>query len=90
MAWSAPGIVPVDPAGIGTLIHAGWTEIDSASRLTPRRYQHYLEVVAAWAREAAVDPLVVEMWLVRAWHDRRAPAALSGESTPTHRGTRPR
>lgn len=90
MAWSAPHIVPVDPAGIGTLIHAGWTEIDSAARLTPRRYQRYLDVVAAWAREAAVDPLVIEMWLVREWHDRRAPADCSGASDRTHRGTRPR
>ena len=80
MAWSDQPIVPVDPAGIGTLVHAGWTEIESSARLTPRRYQRYLDVVAAWADEAAVDPLVVEMWLVRHWHDRRAAAAASGAS----------
>lgn len=90
MAWSAPEIVPVDPAGIGTLIHAGWTEIDSAARLTPRRYQHYLSVVAAWAREAAVDPLVVEMWLVRNWHERRSRTDAPDASARTRRGTRPR
>lgn len=90
MAWSAPDIVPVDMAGIGTLIHAGWTELDSASRLTPRRYQLYLDVVSAWAHEAAVDPLVVEMWLVRDWHERRARSESSGSSTRTPRGTRPR
>src|SRR5690606_6657711 len=90
MAWSAPGIVPVDPAGIGTLIHAGWTEVDSASRLTPRRYQRYLDVVAAWAHEAGVDPLVVEMWLVTDWHDRRAAAHHPGASARAPRGTGPR
>src|SRR5699024_7730668 len=72
MAWSDQPIVPVDPAGIGTLIHAGWTEVDSAARMTPRRFQRYLDLVEAWAAEAGVDPLVVEMWLVRDWHHRRS------------------
>ncbi|KAA0919797.1 hypothetical protein [Dietzia sp. ANT_WB102] len=89
MAWGAPEIVPVDPAGIGTLIHAGWTEIDSASRLTSRRYQHYLDVIATWAHEAAVDPLVVEIWLVQNWHDRRE-LVVSDVSARAHRGSRPR
>lgn len=90
MAWSQQSIVPVDPAGVGTLIHAGWTEIDSASRLTPRRYRRYLDVVSAWAREAGVDPLVVEMWLVRDWYERRS-LALSPETMErTPPGSRPR
>ncbi|MGN0099521.1 MAG: hypothetical protein ACI39C_01150 [Dietzia sp.] len=90
MAWSAQSIVPVDPAGVGTLVHSGWTEIESAARLTPRRYQRYLDVVAAWAREAAVDPLVVEMWLVHDWHARRAEVSPRGSSTRTPPGSRPR
>lgn len=90
MAWSEQPLVPVDPAGVGTLVHAGWTEIESSARLTPRRYQRYLDVVSAWADEAAVDPLVVEMWLVRHWHDRRAESATSGTSAQTPPGGRPR
>ena len=90
MAWSQQSIVPVDAAGIGTLIHAGWTEIDSASRLTPRRYQRYLDVVSEWGREAAVDPLVVEMWLVRDWYERRSLAAPSDAAERTPPGSRPR
>lgn len=80
MAWSDQRIVPVDPAGIGTLIHSGWTEVDSSSRLTPRRFQRYLDVVQTWGREAGVDPLVVEMWLVHEWHQRRAGSASSDAS----------
>ena len=90
MAWSEETIVPVDAAGIGSLIHAGWTEIDSAARLTPRRFQCYLDVVAAWAEEAAVDPLVVEMWLVRDWNVRRGQAATSGPRAQSPPGSRPR
>lgn len=90
MAWSQQSIVPVDPAGVGSLIHAGWTEVESFSRLTPRRYRRYLDVVADWAQQAAVDPLVVEMWLVRNWHDRRSGFAESELSTRTPPGTRPR
>lgn len=90
MAWSEESIVPVDAAGIGTLIHAGWTEIDSAARLTPRRYQRYLDVVAVWAEEAGVDPLVVEMWLVRDWYDRREKVATSGPRAQSPPGSRPR
>lgn len=71
MAWSEEEIVPVDPAGLASLVHAGWTEVESIARMTPRRYERYLDVVSTWARHAAVDPLVVEMWLVRDWHDRR-------------------
>lgn len=90
MAWSEENILPVDAAGIGTLIHAGWTEIDSAARLTPRRYQRYLDVVAVWAEEAGVDPLVVEMWLVRDWYDRREQVATSGPRAQSPPGSRPR
>lgn len=85
MAWSDQPLVPVDAAGIGTLVHAGWTEIESAARLTPRRYERYIEVVSAWAEEAEVDPLVVEMWLVRHWHERRdtlVPSGWSAQSPP--------
>lgn len=89
MAWSQQSIVPVDPTGIGTLVHAGWTEIESFGRMTPRRYQLYLDLVCAWADEAAVDPLVVEMWLVRDWHERRSLAALSGAVAQPPPGTRP-
>jgi len=88
MAWSEQPIVPVDAAGIGTLIHAGWTEVDSAARLTPGRYGRYLDVVAAWVDEAAVDPLVVEMWLVRDWYDRRARIA-AGDPSHSPPGNRP-
>lgn len=90
MAWSAQSIVPVDSAGVGTLIHSGWTEVDSASRLTPRRYQRYLDVVSVWSREAAVDPLVVEMWLVHDWYERRSLATSSETSERTPPGSRPR
>ena len=90
MAWSQQRIVPVDPAGIGTLIHSGWTEVDPVSQLTPRRYQRYLDVVSEWAGEAAVDPLVVEMWLVRDWHKRRSPATQVDASERTPPGSRPR
>lgn len=89
MAWSDLPLVPVDPVGIGTLVRAGWTEIESSARLTPRRYQRYLDVVAAWAEEAAVDPLVVEVWLVRDWHDRRTGNASAGASVWTPPGGRP-
>lgn len=85
MAWSEQRIVPVDSAGIGTLIHAGWTEVDSASRLTPRRFQRYLELVQAWAHECGVDPLVVEMWLVRDWHHRRSGTVGAGAAVRTPR-----
>ncbi|AVZ39333.1 MULTISPECIES: hypothetical protein [unclassified Dietzia] len=88
MAWSQPHIVPVDPAGIGTLVHAGWTEIESIGRMTPRRYQWYLELVSAWAEEAAVDPLVVEMWLVRDWYERRSLVAPTGSSAHNPPGGR--
>lgn len=90
MAWSAPQIVPVDPAGVATLIRAGWTEIDSAARLTPRRYQRYLDVVGTWAEAAGVDPLVVEMWLVRDWHTRRSADAPGAAGVRAHRDSRPR
>lgn len=90
MAWSDQRIVPVDPAGIGTLIHAGWTEVDSASRLTPRRFQRYLDVVEAWAAQCAVDPLVVEMWLVRDWNHRRSLTADVGAVARPPRDRRPR
>lgn len=85
MAWSQRDHVPVDPAGIASLVHAGWTEIDSIARMTPRRYEFYLDVVTSWAEEAAVDPLIVEMWLVQNWHDRRsgiAPTGSSAQSPP--------
>ena len=58
--------------------------------MTPRRYQRYLDVISAWADEAAVDPLVVEMWVVRDWHDRRSMVAQSGSSAESPRGGRPR
>lgn len=90
MAWSEQDIVPVDPAGIATLVHSGWTEVESLSRMTPRRYQRYLDVISAWAEEAAVDPLVVEMWLVRQWHHRRSGVAQSGSSAQSPPGSRPR
>lgn len=90
MAWSDQRIVPVDPAGIGTLIHSGWTEVDSASRLTPRRFQRYLDVVEEWAAECAVDPLVVEMWLVRDWHHRRSRTTDAAAVARPPRDRRPR
>lgn len=90
MAWSDQRIVPVDPAGIGTLIHSGWTEVDSASRLTPRRFHRYLDVVEEWAAECAVDPLVVEMWLVRDWHHRRSRTADAAAVARPPRDRRPR
>ena len=90
MAWSQQSIVPVDPAGVGTLVHAGWTEIESSARMTPRRYERYLDVVGQWAREAAVDPLVVEMWLVGDWYDRRSRVSQPGVSAWTPPGRRPR
>lgn len=80
MAWSDRQMVPVDPAGIATLIHRGWTEVDSVVRMTPRRFSRYQELVATWAKEAGVDPLVVEMWLVRDWHERRSRVAESDPS----------
>lgn len=86
MAWSDQPIVPVDPAGIGSLVHAGWTEIESMARMTPRRYQRYLDLISEWADQAAVEPLVVEMWLVRRWHDRRSgglSALLSSRGAPS-------
>ena len=92
MAWSEVEIVPVDPAGLASLVHAGWTEVESIARMTPRRYERYLDVVSTWARHAAVDPLVVEMWLVRDWHDRRrgdVPADGTGADSPPG-GTRRR
>lgn len=89
MAWSDQRIVPVDPAGVGTLIHAGWTEVDSFSRLTPRRFERYQEVVHSWAAQAGVDPLVVEMWLVRSWHERRAETSPWAASAQVPRGRRP-
>lgn len=90
MAWSQRDHVPVDPAGVASLVHAGWTEIDSIARMTPRRYEQYLEVVTGWADEAAVDPLVVEMWLVQNWHDRRAGIAPTGSSAQSPPGSCPR
>ena len=90
MAWSDRSIVPVDPAGVGTLVHAGWTEVESLARMTPRRYQQYLDVVSEWAEQAAVDPLVVEMWLVRDWHDRRSRSVSPQSSAQRPPGTRPR
>ncbi len=89
MAWSDQRIVPVDPAGVGTLIHSGWTEVDSAVRLTPRRFQNYLDLVEDWATEAGVDPLVVEMWLVRDWHRRRTRLTEPDPSARAPRGRRP-
>lgn len=89
MAWSEQSIVPVDPAGIASLVHAGWTEVESFARMTPRRYQRYLDVVAGWADVAAVDPLVVEMWLVREWHERRTRVVPSGSSAKSPPGSRP-
>ena len=89
MAWSDAPIVPVDPAGIGTLVHARWTEVDSAVRMTPRRFQHYLHLVEGWAVEAGVDPLVVEMWLVRDWHHRRSRVSATGSPARAPRGRRP-
>ncbi|NLD84777.1 MAG: hypothetical protein GX636_02520 [Actinomycetales bacterium] len=88
MAWSDQWIVPVDPAGVGTLIHAGWTEVDSFSRLTPRRFERYQEVVHTWAVQSGVDPLVVEMWLVRAWHERCALNSPWAASIQVPRGRR--
>src|SRR5699024_6498350 len=88
MAWSQQDHVPVDPAGIASLVHAGWTEIDSLSRMTPRRYEAYLEVVVRWADEAGVDPLIVEMWLVQDWHDRRSGIAPTGSSAQSPPWTR--
>jgi hypothetical protein len=90
MAWAQRDHVPVDPAGIASLVHAGWTEMESIARMTPRRYAAYLEVVSSWADTAAVDPLVVEMWLVRHWHDRRSGIAPSGTSADSPPGSRPR
>ena len=90
MAWSEQSIVPVDPAGVATLVHGGWTEVESISRMTPRRYERYLGAVSAWAEEAAVDPLVVEMWLVREWHHRRSGIAHFGSSAQSPPGSRPR
>lgn len=90
MAWSARPIAPVDPAGLGTLLHSGWTEVDGSARLTPRRFQRYLEVVETWAEEAGVDPLVVEMWLVREWNERRARPTRSEPQTRSPKGRRPR
>lgn len=91
MAWSETEIVPVDPSGLASLVHAGWTEVESIARMTPRRYERYLHVVSTWAREAAVDPLVVEMWLVRDWHARRRrDVAADGTSTGSPPGSRPR
>lgn len=89
MAWSDEPIVPVDPSGIGSLIHAGWTEVDSAARMTPSRFQRYLGVVEAWAVEAGVDPLVVEMWLVRDWHHRRSRSEAADSPARAPRGKRP-
>lgn len=86
MAWSDQPVVPIDPAGIGSLVHAGWTEVESLARMTPRRYQRYLDVVAEWAEEAAVDPLVVEMWLVQNWHDRRAGLTSTGANAQSPPG----
>lgn len=90
MAWSDQPVVPVDPAGIGSLVHAGWTEVESIARMTPRRYQRYLDVVSGWAEEAAVDPLVVEMWLVREWHARRSGVTSVDASVQSPPGSRPR
>jgi len=90
MAWSQQSIVPVDPAGVGTLVHAGWTEMEPSSRMTPRRYERYLDVVARWAHEASVDPLVVEMWLVTDWHLRRDRLASRDASAWTPPGSGPR
>lgn len=58
--------------------------------MTPRRYERYLGAVSAWAEEAAVDPLVVEMWLVREWHHRRSGIAHFGSSAQSPPGSRPR
>lgn len=90
MAWAQQDYVPVDPVGIASLVHAGWTEVESISRMTPRRYEHYLHVVSCWAKEAGVDPLIVEMWLVQNWHDRRSGIAPTGSSDQSPPRSRPR
>lgn len=69
VARRAPRVVPVEPAAINMLIRCGWHEFDASESLTTRNFSVFQETVHDWAKEARTAPELVEMWLVKSWHE---------------------
>ena len=51
------------------LIRCGWHEFDASESLTTRNFSVFQETVHEWAKEARTAPELVEMWLVKSWHE---------------------
>lgn len=69
VARRAPRVVPVEPAAINMLIRCGWHEFDASESLTTRNFSVFQETIHDWAKEARTAPELVEMWLVKSWHE---------------------